>query len=122
MNNQIAQINLFEAGRLGHIWEPGFGLDPAGTLNDYISATVGLLTGIASLWFIYLFITGALEYMNAGSDKQAIESSRQRITNALIGLLLVVAAIFLIGIVGNIFGLRSILNPGTLIESGQVGI
>lgn len=84
--------------------------------NNFISAVIGLLTVIAALWFIFVFITGAISMISSGGDKNALESARKRIFNALMGLAVVVASIFLIEIVGKILGVDLILNPAEFIQ------
>jgi hypothetical protein len=82
----------------------------SGTFSNFISSVIGILTIIAFIWFIFLFITGAISYMSAGGDKTAIESARKRIVNGLVGLVIVIAAIFIIRLVGYLIGIPDILN------------
>ena len=65
---------------------------------------------VAGLAFLLYFLMGALGWLTAGGDKQKLDNSRDRITTALIGLVLVIAAYAITGVVGSIFGL-DILNP-----------
>ena len=85
--------------------------------NTFLSSVIGLLTIIAAIWFIFLFITGAIGYMTAGGDKGKIESSSKRMVNGVIGLIIVIAAIFIINFIGWAFGLQYILNPAGFIEA-----
>jgi uncharacterized membrane protein len=48
--------------------------------------------------------------MTSGGDKTAIESARKRIVNGIVGLVLVVAAIFAIRLIGYLIGIPDILN------------
>lgn len=85
--------------------------------NSFISGVIGVLTIVAGLWFIFVFISGAISMISSGGDKGALESARKRIFNALIGLAVVVASIFLIELVGKILGINLILNPAQFVES-----
>ena len=76
------------------------------------------MTIIAIIWFAFVLITGAIGMMGAGGDKQAMESARKRITSGLIGLVVVIAAIFILDLVGTLFGIPNILNLGELF--GQI--
>lgn len=78
--------------------------------TKFISSTIGLLTVVAILWFIFLFIAGAIGLMSAGNDKAAVESARSKITSGLIGLIVVIAAIFVIDLLGTLLGIPNILN------------
>jgi hypothetical protein len=85
--------------------------------NSFISGVIGVLTIVAGLWFIFVFVSGAISMISSGGDKGALESARKRIFNALIGLAVVVASIFLIELVGKILGINLILNPAQFVES-----
>jgi len=75
------------------------------------------MTIIASIWFIFLFITGAIGIMTAGGDKNSLETSKKRLTNGFIGLVIIIAAIFIIRTVGFVLGVDYLLNPGGFIRS-----
>lgn len=85
-----------------------------GLFNRTISLFVGVLTIIAGLWFIFQFFLGAFGWLTAGSDKAAVENAQKRITNSIIGLVVIVAAIFIVDLIGNLLGL-SVLKPGDFI-------
>lgn len=84
--------------------------------NQFISAVIGLLTVIAAIWFVFVFITGAISMISSGGDKGALESSRKRIFNALIGLAVVVASVFIIRLIGKLLGFDLILNPADFVN------
>lgn len=85
-------------------------------LNKILSGIIGFLTIVAALWFFIQFILAGFAWISAGGDKAAIETARNKITNALIGLIIVAAAWVIIGVLGTIFGI-DILNPGTIIQT-----
>jgi hypothetical protein len=82
----------------------------AGIFNKVLSVIIGVMTVAAGLWFLFQFFIGAFTWLTSGGDKVALENARKKITNAIIGLVIVVAAIFLIDLIGNIIGL-DILSP-----------
>jgi hypothetical protein len=82
---------------------------PTTTLAAVISLIIGFLTIVGSLWFIFQFFTGALNWITAGSDKDGISKAQRRMTNALIGLVVLILSYALIGLVGQLFGIE-ILN------------
>lgn len=104
-------FELFPGGfkGIGPMGDPkgGSGID---IFTKFISSAIGLMTIIAIIWFIFTLITGAIVMISAGSDKASLESARKKITGGLIGLVVTIAAIFLIDIVGNLIGIPSILN------------
>jgi uncharacterized membrane protein len=86
-----------------------------GILNRILSTVIGVMTMVAAIWFLILIITGAYAWMNAGGDKAAIENARNKIINGLIGFTIVIAAIFILDLVGELIGLPFILDPAEFI-------
>lgn len=85
--------------------------------QTFISSAIGLMSTIAIIWFVFIIISGGIAYMGAGSDQKATEGARKKITNGLIGLLVTFFGIFIINFVGQIFGLKNILNIPELIKN-----
>lgn len=94
-------------GPLGNVSSGG---GAVATLGKFISSVVGLITIIAALWFVFLFITGAIALMGAGGDKQALESAKKKLTTGIIGITVTVIAIFIIRLITQIIGIPDILN------------
>jgi len=86
------------------------------TLNKVVSTIIGFLTIIAALWFLFQFIIAGFQWIGAGGDKNNTTAARDKITNSLIGLLIVVIAWAVIGVVGKVLGL-DILNPGEILQT-----
>lgn len=109
MKNLVAQeIPLGELKGFGPLGNP---VDSGvNTFTKFISSTIGLMTIIAIIWFVFVLITGAISWIGAGGDKAAVESARKRIANGLIGLVVIIAAIFIVDLVGNLIGIPDILN------------
>lgn len=87
------------------------------TFTTFISSVIGVITIVAIIWFVFLFISGAISYMASGGDKGAIETARKKIINGVIGLVLVIIAIFVINLIGYLLGVPNILNFGELFSS-----
>ena len=104
----------------------GFG--PLGTPKDsgintfanFISSAIGLMTIIAIIWFVFTFFIGAIGIISAGGDKNALEGARKKITTGLIGLVVVIAAIFIIQLIGTLLGIGNILGLSQLFEQIQI--
>lgn len=116
MKNLLADIDLSPSGGFSG---PGALGSPtnanAGTLFDkVISLTLGLLTSIAFIYFTINFLIAALGWITAGSDTKQVEAVRTKLVNNLIGLVVTVAAIFVIDFVGKILGI-DILNPTSVL-------
>lgn len=89
----------------------------AGTIfNNILSSAIGLITIIGAIWFVIVLFSGALGIMTAGGDKAKVESAQKRITSGLIGLVVLIAGVFLIDLIGKLLGFGDILNPGDFIN------
>lgn len=117
MINKLADIPLGPFRGFGPLGLEGKDVGAApGIFNQFISSTVGVISIIAFVWFIFLLVSGAYGIMGSGADKEKIQSSRARITNAIIGIVVLVAALFIIDIIGSLIGIPNILNPAELIQ------
>ena len=83
-----------------------------------ISTIIGVLTASAILWFIFQFIIGAFGWVSSGGDQKAVEAARSRITNAVIGIILVFGALVLISVLGSLMGLDVLNLRGMLCSLG----
>ncbi len=100
---KLAQIDFGTFEGFGPLGKPqGTGIL---NLTSFLSTLIGVLTIIAFIWFTIQFILGAISIITAGGDKQALEGARKKITNAIIGVVVVIAAVFVIDLVGTIFGI-----------------
>lgn len=114
MNNLIAQADF------------GGGLQPP-IANEYtegvtqgttalargeliISNIIGILTTVASVFFVVYFVLGAFKWVTAGGDSGKVQKARDQMIEGVLGLVLIVAAYGVIGIIGSIVGL-DILQP-----------
>jgi hypothetical protein len=84
--------------------------DPGNTFSKIISMTIGVMTAIAFIYFVYRFLSGAISVITAGGDKGKLEDARRNITTGIIGIIIVISAIFLIDFIGELIGV-DILNP-----------
>ncbi len=109
--NILAQIQLAPSAGLrgiGPLGNPeGTGI---GTFSNFISSVIGLLTIIGIIWFVFVLVSGAIGIIASGGDKAAMENARQKITSGLIGLIVIIAGIFIIDLFGNLIGIPNILN------------
>ncbi len=119
MKDLIAQINIGPLRGLGPL---GLETDPTGEtassrFSSFLSGAIGLITIIAAIWFTFNFLIGAIGVITASGDKAKVESARNRITTGIIGLVVVVAGIFIIQLLGSLIGLGDIiLSPTDIIN------
>lgn len=82
--------------------------------SKFLSSVIGLMTIIAVIWFIFVFVTGAISIINAGGDKALLETAKKKITTGVIGLVATIASMFIIKLIGYLIGIPDILNFGVL--------
>lgn len=82
--------------------------------NTALSTVIGVMTIVAFIWFTFQFIIGAIRIITSGGDKAALEGARKQITTGLIGLVVVVAAIFILDLIGSLIGVQ-LLGGGQFI-------
>lgn len=84
--------------------------------NSTISFLLTLMTTLGGLFFLYQMIMGGINWLNAGGEQKKVQESRDRITQGVIGLIILVASYAVVGLIGTVFGIE-ILNPGGFLES-----
>lgn len=80
------------------------------TFTNFLSSAIGVMTMVAIIWFVFTFFIGAVGIISSGGDKNALESAKKKITTGLIGLVVVIAGIFIIKLIGYLIGIPDILN------------
>ncbi len=83
-------MKVFAADQSINIPMPSnFKIDNIGTL---ISSLVGTLLIIAALLAFFYLILGGIQWITSGGDKAGMEAARNKITHAIVGLIIVGAA------------------------------
>jgi hypothetical protein len=83
------------------------GADAGGTaLGKILGAMIGGIMIIALLLAFFLLISGGISWLSSGGDKNQLESARNKITNAIIGLIIVFSVWAVMLVVGPFVGLN----------------
>ena len=98
----LASTKVF-AQAVGAVQQTGIPFTDLGNLIRNILAVLFFVAGLAA--FIFLII-GGIQYITAGGDPKAAASARDRITGAIVGLIIVVAAFAIVLILERVFGIR----------------
>jgi hypothetical protein len=83
-------------------------------MGKLISALVGLLLILSALIAFFYLILGGISWITSGGDKAAMESARNKITHAIVGLIIVGAAWAVMILVQNFLGIQIIGGTLTL--------
>lgn len=79
-----------------------------GELGSLLSAAVGALLIIAALLAFFYLILGGIQWITSGGDKAGMEAARNKITHAIVGLVIVGAAWAIMILVQNFLGVTII--------------
>lgn len=88
---------------------PNVKITDVGTL---ISAVVGTLLILAALMAFLFLIMGGIQWITSGGDKTHMEEARNKITHAIVGLIIVGAAWAVMMLVQNFLGINVIGSQG----------
>jgi len=77
--------------------------DGLGNLINNITQMVAVAAGI--LLFAYLLF-GGFKYITAGGDEKAVDSAKRMLTNAVVGMIIIAFAYFIVGIIGKVLGIE----------------
>lgn len=110
MNHALAQLT-------NPVLPPALGsgnYEQGGTIiGKLISSIGGLLFLFAFLLTFLYLIMGGIQWITGGGDKAQMETARNKITNAIVGLIIVAAAYAIFALVGRFLGLdvKALLIP-----------
>ena len=117
MNQLISQV--IENPILG----PGLqGLSGPEFFQGLLRALINLGFIIGVTVFFFILLIGAIQWITSGGDKGAVESARGKVTNALVGLVILLAIFAIINLVELFFGTNILFfDIGDLIIGGGGG-
>lgn len=85
-------------------------ISPVQNIGNLIELGTGLILVIAALAVLYFLIMGGFNWLTAGGDKSKVESGRNMIINAIIGLTIMASTFAIYRIIIDVFGLQSDIN------------
>lgn len=72
-----------------------------GRIINYLLAIVGAIS-------IILIIVGGIRFIAAGGDEKATAAAKQTITFAIVGLVIVLLAVLMVNVLGNLLGAKDL--------------
>ncbi|MDO8341446.1 MAG: hypothetical protein Q7T59_05745 [Candidatus Woesebacteria bacterium] len=117
--NKLAEIKLSPDGGFKGFGPLGLegGQDGVSVFVNFLSSAIGLITIIAIIWFIFIFLMGAVGIISSGGDKNSLESAKKKISSGVIGIAVTILAIFIIKLIGVLLGITDILDFTTMFNS-----
>jgi hypothetical protein len=86
------------------------GAQPLIQIGNVVSVIIGFITIVAGLFFLFQLVLGGIAWMSSTGDKTKLQGAQDRITQAMIGLIIVVSAYAITSIVGHVVGIDILLN------------
>ncbi len=87
-----------------------------GFLRDFLPKFIGLGLLVGAIVFFFIMIIGAIQWTSSGGDKTAIEGARGKITNAIVGIVILFSLFALLKILEEFFGINILtLDIGPLV-------
>ncbi len=88
----------------------GSAVSPDQSIGSIVSFIVGFLLTVAVLMALLYIVIGAFQWITSGGDKAKVESARNHIISAVIGLIIIALSFVIINVVISVLGLGSLTN------------
>lgn len=88
----------------------GAGATPEQGFGQFIAFGIKTFIVVAGLFLILYLLWGAFDWIVSGGEKEKITKAQNKITNAVVGIVLVFAVLVVFNILAGILG---IIKPGT---------
>lgn len=88
---------------------PGFKF-VGGSIGDIVSELLKYLFPLAGLLLLLYLLFGGFQLMTSGGDPKKMQEAKGKLTNALVGFIIVFIAYWLVQIVGKILGIEIITS------------
>lgn len=84
--------------------------NPVNTLELIISRVIGILTIVAVVYFTIQIVISGFSFMSSQGDPKALDTSKKKITNNILGLTIVVLAYGMGALISNLLGIKDVFN------------
>ena len=74
--------------------------------QTFIPGLVSLALIVGALIFFFMLVMGAIAWISSSGDKQALEGARGKITNAIIGLVILLSVFAVLNLIQYFFGIK----------------
>jgi NADH:ubiquinone oxidoreductase subunit 6 (subunit J) len=99
--NAMAQLtNPVVGGALGSDVERA---NSGSLFAEYFVSIWSSVIGIGAIIVLVFFIWGAIEWITSGGDKGKLENARNKITQAIVGLIILVGSFVILGFISDTF-------------------
>ena len=78
--------------------------EPGAAVESFFTIVLGFLTVIGGIMFLIYFVLGGLNWISSRGEKEMVAKAQRYMSNALIGLIVVILAWAFTGIIGAALG------------------
>jgi cytochrome bd-type quinol oxidase subunit 2 len=78
--------------------------EPGSAVESFFTIALGFLTVIGGIMFLIYFVLGGLNWISSRGEKEMVAKAQRYMSNALIGLIVVILAWAFTGIIGAALG------------------
>lgn len=97
----------YAQGIINPVIDPSVGTGPGEPIiGRVIGAVVGVFIVVGAIMALLHLLFGAVKWITAGGDKTQMENARERITQAIIGLIILASVWALMVFIGSFLGLN----------------
>jgi len=87
---------------------PDTNVSAESSFSKIVGGTVSLLVIIGIIFFVLTIILGGIKWIGSSGDEKKLAVARNQITNAIIGLIVVIGVFAIVKLIGAMFGLPSL--------------
>lgn len=80
------------------------GATPAEKIGAVLTNIIKIFYIVASIAFVFMFLSGAVSWIFSGGNKESVAKAKDRITHAIIGIILLALAFTIFKILGTFTG------------------
>lgn len=77
----------------------------SGKIGDIIQAAIPFVFAFAGIGLLLMILSAGFTLLTSAGDAKKLEAGKQRLTNAIVGFVIIFAAYWLVQLAGIIFGL-----------------
>src|SRR3990172_7232986 len=78
----------------------------AAFFQGFLPAMVGLAYVVGTIIFFFIFLMGAIQWISSGGDKASLEGARGKLSNALVGIVVLFSTFAIIKVIEAFFGIN----------------
>ena len=80
--------------------------------EHFLQIAVTIMLMLVVLAALFYLVWGGIDWIMSGGDKEGISKARAKLTYAIIGIAVAFLSFMIISVIGHIFNIQLIFNPG----------